>query len=248
LQAAKAAAARLGVRFQVHVAETRAETEQMLREHGCTPIGYLHRLGVLDADTLLVHAVWVDAADVALIAGSGAHIAHCPESNMKLGSGVAPVPAFLSAGIPVGLGTDGCASNNDLDLWGEMDSAAKLAKVQCLDPTVLDAVAMVRMATLDGARTLGLAETIGSLTPGKRADLILVDIDQPHLTPLYHPASHLVYAARAADVRHVMIDGRWVVRARKLQTIDLEALLPEVKRFCARMRMCHADKTFAKHH
>jgi 5-methylthioadenosine/S-adenosylhomocysteine deaminase len=235
LQAAKAAAARLGVRFQVHVAETRGETEQMVREQGCTPIGYLHRLGVLDAETLLVHAVWVDAADIALIAGSGARIAHCPESNMKLASGVAPVAAFLSAGIPVGLGTDGCASNNDLDLWGEMDSAAKLAKVQCLDPTVLDAMAMVRMATIDGARALGLAETIGSLAPGKRADLILVDIDQPHLTPLYHPASHLVYAARAADVRHVMIDGRWAVRDRKLQTIDLESLLPEVNRFCARM-------------
>ncbi|MFZ1985367.1 MAG: amidohydrolase family protein, partial [Desulfatitalea sp.] len=135
---------------------------------------------------------------------------------------------FLAAGIPVGLGTDGCASNNDLDLWGEMDTAAKLHKVHRLDPTVLDAATVVRLATREGARAVGLDQLVGSLAPGKRADLIVIDTRQPHWTPLYHPASHLVYVARAGDVRHVMIDGCWVVRERVLQTMDVEVVMREV--------------------
>jgi len=228
LTAAKQAADASGVLFQIHVAETRAEREQMEKTHGCSPIAHLDRLGLLDANTLLVHAVWVDAADIGRIARSGARIAHCPESNMKLASGVAPLPDFLAAGIPVGLGTDGCASNNDLDLWGEMDMAAKLHKVQRLDPTAIKAAQVVRMATRDGAQAVGLGSLIGSLEPGKRADLIVVDTQQPHWTPLYHPASHLVYVARANDVRHVMIDGRWVVRDRSLRTMDVPAVLRDV--------------------
>ncbi len=228
LTAAKQAAIDLGALFQIHVAETRAEREQMEKTHGCSPIAYLDRLGLLDANSLLVHAVWVDAADIERIARSGACIAHCPESNMKLASGVAPLPDFLAAGIPVGLGTDGCASNNDLDLWGEMDMAAKLHKVQRLDPTAMKAEQVVRMATRDGAQAVGLGHMIGSLEAGKRADLIVIDTHQPHWTPLYHPASHLVYVARANDVRHVMIDGRWVVRDRSLLTMDVPAVMQEV--------------------
>ncbi len=239
LRDAKAAANDLDVRFLIHAAETETEVRQCRQAHGCGPVAYLQESGVLDASTILVHMVWVDADDIRRVADSGASIVHCPESNMKLASGVAPVPDFLDAGISVGLGTDGSASNNDLSLFGEMDSAAKLQKVHRLDPTVLDAATVVRMATIQGARILGLDRRIGSLEKGKSADLIVVDTRQPHLTPLYHPASHLVYAASAGDVRHVMIGGRWVVRDRRLLTMDLPALLDAGERegrAIARMR------------
>jgi 5-methylthioadenosine/S-adenosylhomocysteine deaminase len=231
LTGAKQAAAELGLLFQIHVAETRSEREQIADAHGCTPVRYLEHLGLLDARTLLVHAVWVDPDDIEIIARCGARVAHCPESNMKLASGVAPVPDFMSAGIAVGLGTDGCASNNDLDLWGEMDTAAKLHKVHRLDPTVMDAAATVRMATGESARALGLDGAIGSLEPGKRADVIVIDTNRPHLSPLYHPASHLVYAGRAGDVRHVMVDGRWVVRDGEILTMDVDDLVQRGKAF-----------------
>jgi 5-methylthioadenosine/S-adenosylhomocysteine deaminase len=235
LLAAKQAAERADVLFQIHVAETRSERDQIMEAHGCSPVRYLDRLGLLNERTLLVHAVWVDDEDIEIIARNQARVVHCPESNMKLASGVAPVPDFLRAGITVGLGTDGCASNNDLDLWGEMDTAAKLHKMHRLDPTVMDATAVVRMATIEGAHALGLDRSIGSLEPGKRADLIVVDLRQPHMTPLYHPASHLVYAARAGDVHHVMVDGRWVVREKRLLTVDLGDLVPRVNAFCTRV-------------
>jgi 5-methylthioadenosine/S-adenosylhomocysteine deaminase len=228
LQAAKQAAAEEGVLFQIHVAETRAEVEQCRNQHGQTPVQYLQKLGLLDAHTLLVHGVWLDQDDIASIAHSAAAVVHCPESNMKLASGIAPLPDLLAAGIRVALGTDGCASNNDLDLWGEMDTVAKLHKVKQLDPEVIDAAAVVRMATIEGAHALGLDQYIGSLEPGKRADLIVIDSNQPHLVPMYHPASHLVYSARGADVRHAMIDGRWVVRDRHLLTLNQEDLIREV--------------------
>jgi 5-methylthioadenosine/S-adenosylhomocysteine deaminase len=131
--------------------------------------------------------------------------------------------------VTVGLGTDGCASNNDLDLFGEMDTVAKLHKVQRLDPTVVDAATVLRLATIGGARVLGLGDRIGSLEPGKRADIIVVDTRQPHLTPLYNPVSHLVYAVRSADVRHTVINGRLVMRDRRLLTVDLPSLLEETR-------------------
>jgi 5-methylthioadenosine/S-adenosylhomocysteine deaminase len=213
------------------VAETRSESEKIAGTHGCSPIRLLERLGLLDARTLLVHAVWVDPDDIQIIARRGARVAHCPESNMKLASGVAPVPDFVAAGIAVGLGTDGCASNNDMDLWGEMDAAAKLHKVHRMDPTVMGAAATVRMATVESARALGLEGSIGSLEQGKRADVIVIDTHQPHLSPLYHPASHLVYSGRAGDVRHVMVDGRWVVRDGRILTLDVDDLVLRGKTF-----------------
>lgn len=237
LQAAKGLARDLGALFQIHAAETRAEWEQVQQAHGCSPIQYLDRLGLLDQKTLLVHAVWLDDADIRIVSRQGAHVVHCPESNMKLAAGVAPVPELLAAGVPVGLGTDGCASNNDLDLWGEMDMAAKLHKVRRADPTVMDAATVVRMATILGAEALGLDRWVGSLEPGKQADLILLDRDLPHLTPLYHPASHLVYVARAGDVRHVMVDGRWVVRDRQLRTMDLDDLMAQVNALARKIQM-----------
>jgi 5-methylthioadenosine/S-adenosylhomocysteine deaminase len=229
LQAAKAAAAQAEALFQIHVAETRFEVQQCQEANGCSPVAYLHGLGILDAQTVLIHAVWLDPDDIAMIADSGTGVVHCPQSNMKLASGVAPVPECIDAGLIVGLGTDGCASNNDLDLFGEMKTAAGLHKVQRLDPAVMDAASVIRMATIAGARLLGLERDVGSLEAGKQADLIVLDMQQPHLLPLYRPVSHIVYAARGSDVRHVMIAGRWVVQDRQLITLDLASLMKEVK-------------------
>lgn len=236
LTAAHRAADDAGVLFQIHVAETRSEVDNCRAEHGCSPVEYLHRLGLLNPNTLLVHAVWVDDRDIEIIAHSQAAIAHCPESNMKLASGIAPVPQFIEAGIRVGLGTDSSASNNDLDLFKEMDIAAKLHKIKTMDPTAMDAQTVLAMATRWGAQAIGLGDRIGTIAVGKQADLIILDLNQPHLTPMFHPASHLVYAAAASDVRHVMIDGRWVVRDKKLLTIDLDEVLVEVNRIAAAIR------------
>jgi 5-methylthioadenosine/S-adenosylhomocysteine deaminase len=154
---------------------------------------------------------------------------------MKLGAGVAPVPEMLRRGIDVGLGTDGCASNNDLDLFGEMGMAAKLHKVFSGDPTALTAERVVEMATIGGARVLGMADRIGSIAPGKEADIILVDMRKPHLTPLYRPFSHLVYAARGADVVTSIIGGRIVMKERRLLQIELAAVMEEVRRIASRI-------------
>ena len=229
LKRAKAAARKAGVLFQIHLAETRDEAEGIRKEHGCGPAVYLDRLGILDADTLLVHCVWLDEADIAVAAKRGCGAVHCPESNMKLASGVAPVPAMIAAGIPVGLGTDGAASNNDLDIFGEMGTAARLHKVFSGDPTVLDARTAIRMATLDGAKAIGLGHEIGSLEPGKRADLIVVDAARPGMTPLHCAESQAVYSANAGDVRDVVVGGRVVVRERELLTVDAEAILEEMR-------------------
>ncbi|GBC63262.1 amidohydrolase [Desulfonema ishimotonii] len=228
LRKAKRAADKLGVLFQIHLAETQTEYQQIQSEHGVSPVKYLDGLGLLDRNTLLVHAVWADAEDIKIISERGAKISHNPESNMKLASGVAPVPKFLAAGITVGLGTDGCASNNNLDLFQEMDTAAKLHKVHLADPTVMDAETVVRMATIEGAKAIGLDHLIGSIEIGKEADIIILDTAKPHLTPMYAPASHLVYAASGADVRHVIVGGRVVVKARELMTMDLKEVMAEV--------------------
>ncbi len=229
-------ARRYGVPLILHLCETRSETRQIVERYGLRPVAHLDRLGLLDANLIADHAIWLTPEEIDLLARRGVRVAHCAESNMKLASGVAPVPELLAAGVAVGLGTDGCASNNDLDLFGEMDTVAKLHKVHRLDPTVLGAETVLHLATMGGARVLGVADRIGSLEPGKRADIIVVDTRQPHLTPLYHPVSHLVYAARGADVRHTVIDGRVVMRDRRLLTIDLEELLEKVRAKADRVR------------
>ncbi len=237
LKAAKAAADDLGVIFQVHVAETRFERDRSIQEKGLSPVAHLDRLGVLDRRTLLAHCVWVDDADIATINRRGCAVAHCPESNMKLASGIAPVTAMQSAGVTVSLGTDGCASNNNLDLFGEMGTAAKLHKVATFDPTALNAAGVLRMATIDGARAIGLADRIGSLEIGKQADIIVLDTRAPHLTPMYHPDSHIVYAAGGADVRHVLVAGRQVVRDRQLLTIDIDEVIDRVNAIAQEIRL-----------
>jgi 5-methylthioadenosine/S-adenosylhomocysteine deaminase len=150
---------------------------------------------------------------------------------MKLASGIAPVPALLKAGVTVGLGTDGCASNNNLDLFSEMDTAAKLHKVNAMDPTLMDAVTVLKMATIEGARSLGLQDITGSLEIGKKADVIIIDTHKPHLVPIYNPVSHIVYAAQGSDVQDVIVDGRILVNDRKLLTVDLEDIIEKAITF-----------------
>lgn len=233
---AKAAATDRGLLFQIHAAETRNEMSRVDPARGPSVIDYLDGLGILDGDTLLVHAVWVDPREIELLARRGVPVSHNPESNMKLASGIAPVPDFLAAGLTVGLGTDGCASNNDLDMLAEMDTAAKLHKAARRDPQVMDAQTVLLMATRQGAQAIGLGAHTGSLEAGKAADLIVVDTRRPHLTPLYNPISHLVYAAHGADVRHVLVAGRVCVRDGRLTTIDLESVLRDARRLGRKVR------------
>jgi 5-methylthioadenosine/S-adenosylhomocysteine deaminase len=174
--------------------------------------------------------------DIALLRKHDVKVSHNPESNMKLASGIAPIPRLLDAGICVGLGTDGCASNNNLDLFLEMDTAAKLHKVNTLDPTVLDAQTALRMATIQGARALGLGEITGSLEPGKMADVIVIDIHKPHLTPMYNPTSHMVYAARGSDVSTSIINGQILMNDRKFQSLELEKVMQDVNQIAEEIR------------
>ncbi len=175
-------------------------------------------------------------ADQELLAGSGASVVHCPESNMKLASGVAPVVDLMAKGVNVALGTDGCASNNNLDMLQEMDTAAKLHKVHHLDPTVMAAPAVLGLATRGGARALNLHHRLGSLEPGKQADLIVINGDQPHLVPLYNPFSQLVYAATGADVRTVVIAGSIVMEDRRLLTLDVAEAMARVQEYAQLIR------------
>jgi len=235
LQRAKALARESGSLFFLHLAETREETAQLKEQHGRTPVALLHKLGLLDESTVCVHCVWLEKGDIGLLRETGAKVVTCPESNMKLGSGIAPLAELLDAGVPVGLGTDGCASNNDLDLFQEMASCARLHKVAAHAPTRLPAAAMLGMATSAGAEVLGLTGQAGRLAEGLRADCIIIDRRQPHLTPFHNPET-LVYAGRGSDVATVLIDGRVVMQDRRILAFDLAETLGEVRRLARRVR------------
>ncbi len=233
LKKAKALSMEAGLRFQIHAAETQNECRQIRQHYNTTPIAYLDRLGILDENTLLVHCVWLNDADIELIALRKAVISHNPESNAKLAAGIAPVPQLLKAGIALGLGTDGCASNNNLDLFHEMDIAAKIHKAETYEPTIMDAKTVVEMATIGSARVIGLDQQIGSLEVGKQADVIIIDNRSPHMTPIYHPASHIVYAAKSADVSDVVVAGRVLVRDRNILSLDVERIMSKVNEIAA---------------
>jgi len=233
LRRLKEVADRHDVPYVIHLSETRDEVAGCRKQYGASPVMHLEKLGLLDSRVIADHCVVLEKAEIELLARRGVKVAHCPESNMKLASGVAPVPQLLAAGITVGLGTDGSASNNDVDLFREMDTAAKLHKVFALDPTVMSAEQTLGLATRGGAELLGAGAMIGSLETGKKADCIVLDLNQPHLTPLYHIPSHLVYAARGSDVIHSVINGRMVMQNRQLTTIDEPALLTEMERIAA---------------
>ncbi len=228
LKNAKKAALDNDVLFQVHVSETYQERKDCERQHGISPVQYLDKLGLLDKNTLLVHAVWIDDTDMEVISESGACISHVPESNMKLASGIAPLPNMLKVGITTGIGTDGCASNNTLDLFTTMDICAKIHKVAALDPTAVDALTVLAMATISGAKSIGLGDITGSLELGKAADIIIIDIRKPHLTPIYSPVSHLVYAAKGSDVTDVLIAGKHVVQNRQITTLNTDEIIEQV--------------------
>ncbi len=225
LQKAAKLARRHHLPLVMHLSETRSEVDQILEKFGKTPVRHLADLEVLSEDLVADHCVVLTDEDMDLLKEFNVKISHNPESNMKLASGIAPVPALLERGVCVGLGTDGCASNNDLDLFSEMDTAAKLHKVAALDPTAAAADTVLGMATTSGARVLGLGDAVGSLVPGKKADLIIIDTNKPHLTPMYNPVSHLVYAARGNDVTATVIGGRVVMEDRNLLTIDLDRVM-----------------------
>ncbi len=236
LTASNELALKYNVPLIIHVAETLTEVAEIKEKYGKTPVMYLDSLGLLGPHLIADHCVHVEDADIKTMAVHGVNVVHNPESNMKLASGIAPVPQMLSQGLTVGLGTDGCASNNNLDLFSEMDTAAKLHKVNTLNPTVMDALSVLKMATIQGARALGLQDITGSLEVGKKADVIVIDTHKPHLTPMYNPTSHLVYAARGNDVRHSIINGQPVMEDRKLLTLDLAEIIARAREMSIRVR------------
>jgi 5-methylthioadenosine/S-adenosylhomocysteine deaminase len=208
----------------IHVAETRKERDDILSEKGATPVKYLDRIGFLNDRVIAAHTVFVTDEEIDILKDKGVGAGHCPQSNMKLASGTAPVPAMLAKDLAVGLGTDGAASNNDLNMWEEMDTAAKLHKLVSGDPKTLSAEQAFEMATIRGARALDLDKITGSIETGKRADIAIVDLDSLHQTPLYNIYSHLVYATKASDVRTVIINGRIVMLNRTLLTLNEGAI------------------------
>jgi 5-methylthioadenosine/S-adenosylhomocysteine deaminase len=222
--------------FQTHLSETAGEVDKIKIEYGRRPAMLLDSLGVLDEFTLCAHGIWLSKDEILAVARSGASISHCPESAMKLGSGVAPVPEMISLGVKVGLGTDGCAGNNDLDLFSEMGFAAKVHKAFKNDPLACPAEQVLRMATIGGASALGLEDEIGSIEPGKKADLVALNLNQPHLTPLYDPVSHIVYAARGSDVRFVWVDGRQIVKHGLVLSVDETEVITEAARMGLEIR------------
>jgi len=225
-----------GIPMLVHLAETRWEVEKLLEEKGMSPVAYLADLGVLSERTVAAHCVHVSPEDIEILAELEVGVAHNPISNLKLASGVAPVPAMLGQGVKLGLGTDGAASNNTLDLLRDLQLAALLHKGVSGDPTVLPARTMLELATSGGARVLGLEGRVGVLREGHDADLICVTTDAANATPVYDPYSHLVCAARAADVRHVFVQGRPLVRDRHLETLDLERIRAQALEVADRIR------------
>ena len=229
-------AERFDAPVQTHLAESPAEIAMVRERFATSPIRHLDSLGLLNARLVAAHCVCVDDDEVSLLAESGAGVVHCPESNMKLASGVAPIGKMLGAGVRLGLGTDGAASNNDLDMIGEMGSAARLHKVATLDPTAAPARAVLRMATLGGAEALHMDDRIGSLEVGKRADVIVLGLSWPAALPLFDPVSHVVYSARSDAVETVIVEGNVVMDRRRIRTLDVEAIRRHVQRFGRKIR------------
>lgn len=230
----------LNIPIHIHVHETAAEVAQFTAEHGCRPLQRLKQLGLWSPRLLAVHMTQVESAEIEPLAQAGVHIAHCPESNLKLASGFCPVARLDLAGINVALGTDGAASNNDLDLFGEMRFAALLGKSIAADAAALPAARVLRMATINAAQALGLAAEIGSLQPGKSADVIAVDLGAPETEPVYHPLSTLIYAAGRHQVTDVWVAGRRLLADRRLTTLDVAEIIQRARRW--RDQIAGADR------
>ncbi len=222
--------------LHVHLSETRWEVEEVRRLYGKTPIELLDSIGFLSERVLAAHCVWPSENEIEILAKRGVGVAHCIESNLKLASGIAPVIDMLKAGVKVALGTDGAASNNDLSILSEMSTAAKIHKAISEDPTAMNSRTVLSMATRWGAEALGLGHVTGSLEKGKSADLIVIDLTKPHLTPMYNIYSHLAYSACASDVESVVVNGSLVVEDRKLVTADEEEILEKARMWGDKIR------------
>jgi 5-methylthioadenosine/S-adenosylhomocysteine deaminase len=236
LVAARQLADRYGVPLLMHLAETEDEVAISRERFKLTPVAYLDSIGVLGPRVVAAHCVWVDEADTAILKRRGVAVSHNPESNMKLASGTAPVTRYLQAGLTVSLGTDGAASNNDLDMFEAMRQAALLHKLATRNPQAVPAAAALDMATIGGARALGLGGKIGSLEPGKRADLILVSMKGARQTPMYNPVSHLVYVTKGDDVQTTIVNGRVLMRDRRVLTLDEPAVLADARALAVKVR------------
>ncbi len=236
LRAVRDLADKYKVPILIHVAETEDEVQIIEQRHKMTPVGWLASIGFLGPNVVMAHGVWLTDDDIATLRRTGTSVSHNPESNMKLGSGIAPVPKLLAAGVTVCLGTDGAASNNDLDMFGAIRQAAFLHKVAARDPRAVPATTALAMATIDGARALGLDRKIGSLEVGKRADLIAVSMAGARQTPMYNPVSHLVYVSRGADVRTTIVNGRVLMRDRQMRTLDERVVLADAVALSKKVR------------
>ncbi len=236
LQRVRTLAAELELPVHMHVHETAQEVEQSLREHGLRPLARLDRLGLLAPDLVAVHMTQLTDEEIGQVAEAGVQVVHCPQSNLKLASGFCPVQRLLQAGVNLALGTDGAASNNDLDMLAEIQSAALLAKGVARDPAALPAFQALEMATINGARALGLGSEIGSLLPGKQADMIALELETVETTPVFDPVSQVVYAAGREQVTHAWVAGRLLMADRALLTLDEAAVLDEARSWQARIR------------
>lgn len=234
------AAERQGVPLSIHLSETEWEVQEIFSRYGKRPVEHLDSLGLLSERLLAAHCVHLDEREIGLLAARGVGVSHCIESNLKLASGIAPVTKMLTAGIRVTFGTDGAASNNDLNIFSEMSTAAKLHKAAAKDPTALDARTVLLMATRWGAEALGLGSATGSIEAGKRADLIAVDIRKPHLVPLYDIYSHLAYSAMASDVDTVLVDGVPVVENKVFLRADEEEIMHKAVQWGRKIALCNA--------
>ena len=235
LKKVRTLAAELELPVHMHVHETRDEVEQGVASHGLRPLARLDRLGLLAPDLVAVHMTQLEEAEIAKVAEAGVQVVHCPQSNLKLASGFCPVAKLLEAGVNVALGTDGAASNNDLDMLAEMQSAALLAKGVSGDPAALPAFQALEMATLNGARALGLEDQTGSLLPGKQADLCAIDLGALETQPVYDPVSQIVYAAGREQVTHLWVKGIPLMRERQLLTLDQPGILADADQWRQRL-------------
>jgi len=216
--------------LQTHLAETKDEVKFCLRKYKARPVQVLARAKILDKKTLLAHACWLTEKEIKILAQSKASISHCPISNMKLASGVMPLSELLKAKVNISLGTDSACSNNNLDMFEEMKTAALLHKINQLDPTVASAQTILDMATINGAKALNMEKEIGSVEPGKKADLIILDFNQPHLQPIHNLVSHLVYSAQGNDVETVMVNGKIIMEKRRIKGVDEKKVLEKIKK------------------
>lgn len=229
-------AEKMDVPIHIHLSETEWEVGEILLRYKKRPVEYLDELGFLNERVLAAHCIWLHDNEIELLANNKVGVSHCMESNLKLASGFAPVATMLSAGIKITFGTDGAASNNDLNIFSEMSTTAKVHKALSNNPTVLDAKSVVLMATRWGAEVLGLGNKTGSLEPGKSADLIIINLKKPHLRPIYNIYSHIVYSAMASDVEYVMVKGKFVIEKRRHANIDEEEILFKAKKWGEKIR------------